>query len=174
MAADNSTDATHYVIFTGGATGNQRPNSDTALTYNPATNVLGTTASAAQYADLAERYSADGEYETGTVMSFGGDQEITQSSQSHDPRVAGVVSTAPAYLMNADLENGTPLALQGRTPCKVIGTIHKGDLIVASATPGVACAMDSASYTPGCVIGKALASYDSESVGVIEVVVGRI
>ena len=174
VAADNSTNATHYVIFTGGATGNQQPNSDTSLTYNPFTNVLGTTASAAQYADLAERYSADAEYEPGTVMSFGGDQEITQSTLSHDTKVAGVVSTAPAYLMNADLENGTPLALQGRTPVKVIGRIHKGDMLVASQTPGVACALDSSFYAPGCVIGKALESYDSQSVGTIEVVVGRI
>jgi len=174
LVATNTTAATHYVTFVDAATGNENIRTDTNLTYNPSTNVLGTTASSAQYADLAERYSADADYEAGTVMSFGGDQEITQSTQSHDPRVAGVVSTAPAYLMNADLENGTPLALQGRTPCKVIGRILKGDLIVASATPGVACAMDPSAYTPGCVIGKALESYDSDSVGTIEVVVGRI
>ena len=136
-------------------------------------NFIG-TATSAQYADLAEMYSADAEYEPGTVMSFGGDQEITQSTQSHDVKVAGVVSTAPAYLMNADLENGTALALQGRTPVKVIGRIHKGDMLVASQTPGVACALDSSFYAPGCVIGKALESYDSQSVGTIEVVVGRI
>ena len=76
--------------------------------------------------------------------------------------------------MNADLENGTALALQGRTPVKVIGRIHKGDMLVASQTPGVACALDSSFYAPGCVIGKALESYDSQSVGTIEVVVGRI
>jgi hypothetical protein len=174
LVATNTTAATHYVTFVDAATGNENIRTDTNLTYNPSTNVLGSTASSAQYADLAERYSADAEYEPGTVMSFGGDQEITQSTQSHDPRVAGVVSTAPAYLMNADLENGTPLALQGRTPCKVIGRILKGDLIVASTTPGVACAMDPSAYTPGCVIGKALESYDSDSVGTIEVVIGRI
>jgi len=174
LVATNTTNATHYVTFVDAATGNENIRTDTNLTYNPSTNVLGTTASAAQYADLAERYSADQEYEPGTVMSFGGDHEITQSTLSHDPRVAGVVSTAPAYLMNADLENGTALALQGRTPVKVIGRILKGDMLVASQTPGVASALDSSAYTPGCVIGKALESYDSQTVGTIEVVVGRI
>lgn len=174
LVATNTTAATHYVTFVDAATGNENIRTDTNLTYNPSTNVLSTTASAAQYADLAELYSADAEYEPGTVMSFGGLSEITQSITSHDARVAGVVSTAPAYLMNADLENGTALALQGRTLCKVIGRIRKGDLIVSSAVAGVACAMDDASYKPGCVIGKALQSYDSQSVGTIEVVVGRI
>ena len=174
VTANNTANETVFVTFVDGATGTQGIETDTNLTYNPSTNVLSTTASQAQYADLAEKYSSDAEYEPGTVMSFGGDQEITQSTQSHDPRVAGVVSTAPAYLMNADLENGTALALQGRTPCKVVGRIHKGDMLVASATPGVACALNSSFYAPGCVIGKALQSYDSQSVGTIEVVVGRI
>jgi hypothetical protein len=40
VAADDSTNATHYLIFTGGATGNQRPNSDSTLTYNPSLNTL--------------------------------------------------------------------------------------------------------------------------------------
>jgi hypothetical protein len=132
------------------------------------------TATAAQYSDLAEMYSADSEYEPGTVVSFGGEKEITQSTQSHDSRVAGVVSTAPAYLMNSGLENGTALALHGRVPCKVIGRITKGDLIVASSTPGVAQSIDSSFYAPGCVIGKALENYDSQSIGTIEVVVGRL
>lgn len=132
------------------------------------------TATTAEYADLAEKYTADNDYDAGTVMTFGGTQEITQSTQSHDARVAGVVSTAPAYLMNNNLQNGTALALQGRTPCKVIGTINQGDMLVASSTPGVACAMNATSYTPGCVIGKALQSYDSQSVGMIEVVIGRV
>ena len=84
------------------------------------------------------------------------------------------MSTAPAYLMNSKLENGTALALHGRVPCKVVGTINKGDLIVSSDTPGVAQSINSSSYTPGCVIGKALEAYDSETVGTIEVVVGRL
>ena len=174
VTANDTANETVYITFVDGATGTQGIETDTNLTYNPSTNVLSTTASSAQYADLAENYSSDAEYEPGTVMSFGGLNEITQSSKSHDARVAGVVSTAPAYLMNADLENGTALALQGRTPCKVIGRIQKGDMIVASAIAGVGQAMDSSFYTPGCVIGKALESYDSQSVGVIEVVVGRL
>ena len=174
VSANNTANESVFICFVDGATGTQGVETDTDLTYNPSTNVIASTASAAQYSDLAELYSADNQYEPGTVVSFGGDKEITKTSQSHDSKVAGVVSTAPAYLMNSKLENGTALALNGRVPCKVVGTINKGDLIVSSDTPGVAQSINSSSYTPGCVIGKALEAYDSETVGTIEVVVGRL
>ena len=174
VVANNTANESVFITFVDGATGTQGIETDTNLTYNPSTNVIASTASAAQYADLAELYSADEIIEPGTVVSFGGDAEITQSTQSHDPKVAGVVSTAPAYLMNSKLENGTALTLHGRVPCKVVGTINKGDLIVSSEMAGVGRSMDSSAYTPGCVIGKALEAYDSDTVGSIEVVVGRL
>jgi hypothetical protein len=136
-----------------------------------AVRIMNGTATSARYADLAENYSSDEDYSPGTVVVFGGDKEITQSTTYMDRRLAGVISTNPAYLMNAGAE-GLPVALQGRVPCKVVGKIEKGDMLVSSAIPGVAAA----TYSPemGTVIGKALENYDSQEVGIIEVVVGRV
>ena len=64
------------------------------------------------------------------------------------------------------------LAFTGRVPTKVKGTINKGDMMVSSNIEGVAVASNNPQI--GTVIGKALESYDSEEVGVIEVVVGRL
>ena len=144
---------------------------------NEALRVSGTitgTVTAAQYADLAEKYTADTQYSPGTVMVFGGEQEITQSTSTHDAKIAGIVSTDPAFIMNNDLENGVLLGLTGRVPCKVKGPIAKGDMVTSSNTPGVACRLNTAQYTLGCVLGKALEDYDSNTEGVIEVVVGRL
>ena len=125
----------------------------------------------ATYADLAECYQADTEYESGTVLEFGGKFEVTIAEDS-TRRVAGVVSTNPAYLMNRQLmgSNVVSIALTGRVPCKVRGKILKGDMMV-SAGNGYA----RAEYSPilGSVIGKALEDFDGVE-GVIEVVVGRL
>ena len=131
------------------------------------------TASEAEFADLAEKYLADTDYEEGTVLMFGGEQEVTASNKEGTTKVAGVVSTAPGYTMNNKLEGDyvTMLALQGRVPCKVVGRIEKGDMIVASSIVGVGTASEDPKL--GSVIGKALENYDSDEVGVIEVVVGR-
>jgi hypothetical protein len=136
-------------------------------------NIFGVTVNAT-YADLAEYYTADDRYGPGTVVCFGGDQEITQSTYSHDTAIAGVISTNPAYLMNVDLQDGLPVALQGRVPCRVRGMIAKGDRLVSSDVPGVAERLDMTRYQPGCIIGKALESHDSAGEGLIEVVVGRL
>jgi hypothetical protein len=126
-------------------------------------------------ADLAEMYCADADYAPGTVIEFGGTNEITITTSSHSTAVAGIVSTAPAHLMNSRLsENNTiAVALTGRVPCQVTGTIHKGDRLVSSSIAGVATVLDMNQYQPGCIIGKSLQEYDSETVGVIEVAVGR-
>jgi hypothetical protein len=119
---------------------------------------------------------SDAEYLPGTLLEFGGDQEVTRTATSHTVRIAGVVSTDPAYLMNSGLE-GTfviSVALTGRVPCSVVGAIRKGDRLVASDIPGVATAMDTARYQPGSIVGKALEDYNSEDVGIITVVVGRL
>jgi hypothetical protein len=130
------------------------------------------TATNARYADLAEKYSADAEYAPGTVLSFGGIHEVTVSTQYSDARVAGVVSTNPAHLMNTMLESEhtVALALTGRVPTKVTGTVRQGDMMI-SAGNGAACAC--ATPVMGTVIGKALENFDGES-GVIEIVVGRL
>lgn len=137
-------------------------------------NVLNGVATEAKYADLAEKYESDKSYESGTVMVFGGEKEITISHSKNDSRIAGIVSTNPAYLMNSDLDaaNTVSLALQGRVPCKVVGTAKKGDILVSSSRPGHAVA----GVTPvfGSVIGKSLEDKHSEEPGIIEVVVGRL
>jgi len=130
------------------------------------------TATSAYYADLAEKYLADADCAPGTVMSFGGVAEVTASVTYMDRRVAGVVSTNPAHLMNDKLEGGIAIALTGRVPCKVVGTIKKGDMLVASGIKGVATSDPDPKL--GAVIGKALEDYNSQSIGVIEVVVGRL
>jgi hypothetical protein len=137
-------------------------------------NTVFAKATSAQYADLAEKYTADADYSPGTVIEFGGPNEVTITTVSHSTQVAGIVSTNPSYLMNSGLVDAIEVALVGRVPCHVVGTIAKGDRLVASSTPGTATRLDMSQYQPGCIIGKALESYDSETVGTIEVAVGRI
>ena len=129
-------------------------------------------ASQANYADLAEKYTADNNYEPGTVLDFGGIDEVTISNTDMSQKIAGIVSTNPGYLMNAELESEfvVTLALTGRVPCKVQGTVSKGDMMV-SAGNGYARAEDDPKL--GSVIGKALEDFDGD-IGVIEVVVGRL
>jgi hypothetical protein len=88
------------------------------------------TATAANYADLAEMYLADAEYELGTVLMVGGEKEVTACQWGK--RAIGAVSANPAYLMNKDLEGGTIVALKGRIPVKVTGRVKKGDELIAS------------------------------------------
>jgi hypothetical protein len=139
-------------------------------------NRLFAQATTALYADLAEFYSSDADYEPGTVLIVGGAKEVTISKESHDTRIIGVVSTNPAHVMNSGLtaEHTASVALTGRVPCRVIGPINKGDLVVASDIPGVAQALNDSQYRPGSVIGKALNDYASTEPGIVEVVVGRL
>jgi hypothetical protein len=136
-------------------------------------NTVFAKATTAQYADLAENYSTDANYRPGTVVIFDGVSEITISSKSHDFRIAGVISTNPAYHMNSSAE-GLPVALTGRVPCQVHGPIKKGDLVVSSDIPGVGQRIDNAKYVVGCVIGKSLENILTDEIKVIEVVVGRV
>tara|TARA_R110002153_G_scaffold47973_8_gene135465 strand:+ start:504 stop:1694 length:1191 start_codon:yes stop_codon:yes gene_type:complete len=90
------------------------------------------TATTANYADLAELYLSDFAYEAGTVVRVGGEFEITATDGNHNHSVLGVISAYPAYLMNNQLENGIPVALKGRVPVKVGGTVKKGDRLVGA------------------------------------------
>lgn len=134
--------------------------------------VMNGVAIQAQYADLAERYETDVIVKAGEIVIFGGEKEITLTNKSHDDRVAGIISTDPAYLMNSDAA-GVPVALTGKVPALVKGPVAKGDCLVTSTEPGVAQRMNRLEYTPGCIIGKALESIDSEAVTAIHVAVGR-
>ena len=104
---------------------------------NITANIFNGTAVAARYADLAEKYIPDRKYNVGTVLVFGGAEEVTSTSTFSDYRVAGVVSESPAYLMNQD-SSGIAVALRGKVPVNVIGLVNKGDLLVTSAIDGYA------------------------------------
>ena len=125
----------------------------------------------ASYADLSEKYVADANYGPGTVLIFGGEHEVTIATEMNTTRVAGVITTDAAYTMNSGLEAEfiADIALQGRVPCKVIGPVFKGDLLVA-ASNGHAIANNEA--RAGTIIGKSLENFNEAS-GIIEVAVGR-
>ena len=159
----------HYIPLTTSTTGPNTMYTTSTFSFNPTTNILNVTAASALYADLAERYEADAVYEPGTVLVVGGTKEVTTTNQFADTRVAGIVSKNPAYMMNSEAgsdETHPYIALKGRVPCKVVGYIEKGDLLVTSAHPGYATAAKS--VAAGSVIGKALEG-NSEGFGIIEV-----
>lgn len=113
-------------------------------------NVIYGRSTSATYADLAERYTTDKQYEPGTVMvvAVGGEYEATASYQIGQ-RVIGVISTAPAHIMNDDID-GQAIGLVGRVPVKVIGPVKKGQTIISNAD-GKAIAGEN-----GYIIGQAL------------------
>ena len=135
-------------------------------------NTVFATATTALYADLAENYQADANYAPGTVVAFGGDEEITLATQDNDSTVAGVVSTNPAYQMNSGLTGNhvVTVALLGRVPCLVQGPVNKGALMVSAGNGRARAELNPA---PGAIIGKAVQSFDGD-VGTIEIVVGRV
>jgi len=156
------------------STGNFEPDADGTRNLGSVTKGWATIygeATSAQYADLAEKYEADADYEPGTVVHFGGEKEVAMCDMDHCSKVAGVVSTAPAYRMNDGLEaeHVAMVALTGRVPCKVTGPVAKGDMMV-SAGNGMARAESDPKV--GTVIGKALENHEGGE-GVIEVVVGK-
>ncbi len=163
--ADEGTDATCFPTFVTAATGNLGAKTDSVLTYNSSNGTLGATtfsgeATSAQYADLAELYVPDAEYPAGTVVTVGGGAEVTYCTPTNIP--AGVISTAPAYLMNSGLENGAPVALVGRVPVRVVGAVTKGQVVRADLN-GVASAT-----ADGERVGIALESSDNTGEKLIE------
>jgi len=162
VTANNTANETVYLTFVDGATGTQGIETDTGLSYNPSTNVLSTTASAAQYADVAERFEADAPMEIGSVVEVGGSAEITEATSDLSEDVFGVISDKPAYMMNAGAGDNTThpfVAMTGRTPVRVIGEVTKGQRLVTSSTKGCARAVaQGESISPFNVIGRALES----------------
>ena len=132
---------------------------------NFSANVMTGTATRARYADLAEKYLADKEYPVGTVMSVGGELEITASTIENSHSIAGVVSNKPAYLMNNELEGGTIIALRGRVPVLVTGKVKKGDRLTASRKPGYAIADNNATRS------FAIALHDSNESEIVEAII---
>ena len=170
ITLDGTAGITTPAIINGGANGVGNIGSSTTFF-----NTIFAKATSAQYADLAEMYVADTDYPTGTVVEFGGEYEITISTQSHSTSVAGIVSTNPSYLMNATQqgEHVLPIALTGRVPCRVQGPVRKGDVLVSSSTPGVAQRIG-ANWQPGCILGKAIEIIETAEIQTIEVAVGRL
>jgi hypothetical protein len=126
----------------------------------------------ATYADIAERYHADSIYNEGTVLVVGGQNEVTVTDQRCNISVAGIVSTNPAFKLNQAVGNDDThpyVALKGRVPCKVVGKITKGDLLVTSDTPGHAISYNPKWDNPAGVIGCALEDYEGNGPGIIEV-----
>jgi hypothetical protein len=139
-------------------------------------NTIFAKATSAQYADIAERYIADTVYAPGTVLEIGGAHEVTQTTGKASTRIAGVVSTAPAVIMNATENSPTAVtvALLGRVPCRVVGRVNRGDVLCSSDVPGHAQVLPADLYQPGVVIGKALQNHDTDGSAVIEILVGRL
>jgi hypothetical protein len=136
-------------------------------------NTIHAQATTAQYADMAERFHADAEYTSGTIVELGGTEEITICTEELSGKVFGVVSTQPAYLMNGGAgtnETHPPIAMTGRVPVNVMGFITKGDRLV-SAGNGVARSANLDETTAFNVIGRALESKTDEGIGSIEAIV---
>jgi hypothetical protein len=132
---------------------------------NITANIFNGTATAARYADLAEKYLADKEYEAGTVVMIGGEKEVTASDVN--TRAVGVVSADPAFMMNKDLEGGIYIALKGRVPCKAYGSVAKGDRLIAG--PGGTAMAAHGNYAN--VFAVALESTGTRTGNIIEVLV---
>jgi hypothetical protein len=135
------------------------------------------TATRALYADLAERYHSDTSYPTGTLMVFGGANEVTQTTQELEYSVLGVVSENPAYLMNAGAGRQSThpaIGLKGRLPVRVIGPVSKFDYLIASEIPGVAKSLNrrpepSDIYS---IVGRALEDKQDASEGLVLTAIG--
>lgn len=176
--SNTNTNAVYAVPFINAITTGSTTFVDGAgLTYNPFAKTLSTTifsgtATSAYYADLAERYAADNNYDIGTVVVIGGTKDITLTSNRADTAVAGIISRHPAYMMNsaAGTDDTHPyVALRGRVPCKVIGPVKKGQLLVSSSEPGYAEAFK-AGDDSNSVLAKSLENF-SGTIGIIEVLV---
>jgi hypothetical protein len=128
----------------------------------------------AEFADVAEIYVGDASYEPGTLVALGGEAEVTQTTLVADTNVFGIVSTRPAYLMNAKRKkdkHALPIAVAGRIPVKVVGAVKRGDRLVSSDIPGVAKAAvgDEPAWS---IVGRALSSFSGTGVGKVEATVG--
>jgi hypothetical protein len=127
----------------------------------------------AQYADLAERFETDTAYPAGTVVSLGGAKEITAAADDLSDEVFGVISTRAGFMMNDGAGNNAthpPVAMSGRVPVRVIGTVRRGDRLV-SAGNGLARAASKSEMTAFNVIGRALENKNTQDEGTIEAVV---
>jgi hypothetical protein len=127
----------------------------------------------ATYADLAERFAADSEYDAGTVVELGGEQEITAVKYELSEDVFGVISDTAGYVMNAGAgsdKTHPPVAVSGRVKVKVKGPVTKGQRLV-SAGKGMARAANQGEANAFNTIGRALETKTSTGIGTVEAIV---
>jgi hypothetical protein len=161
-----------FTVIGKGINMNTTGNDSNAL--NPNAFKLRGISMEAEFADVAEIYVGDASYEPGTLVSLGGEAEVTQTSSFADQHVFGIVSTRPAYLMNAKQKrdkNAMPIAVAGPIPVKVKGIVNRGDRLVASDEPGVAQAA-TADVPAWSIVGRSLGNFSGEGIGKVEATVG--
>jgi hypothetical protein len=132
-------------------------------------NVFQGVALSSKYADIAEKYISDVEYDEGTVVVFGGDKEVTVTTTYADTRVAGAISLYPGYIMNSH-SDGQTVALRGKIPVKVMGIVKKGDLLVTAELAGFAI-VASGEFSANAVFAKSLESKDDTGPGTVIAVI---
>lgn len=162
---------TDFPVLGQGINMNHAGNLDNGL--NPNAFKLRGISMEAEFADMAEIYRSDIELVPGNLVRLGGRSEITKTIQAFDEEIFGVISTAPGFLLNSKaklLEHAYPVALKGRVPCLVKGTVRQGQRIVASDIPGVGMVTDDLSL-PG-IVGRAISSKQYDDVGHVEVAIG--
>jgi hypothetical protein len=143
---------------------------------NITANVFVGVSTSARYADLAENYLADGDYLPGTVLVFGGDAEVTASMSPSSTRIAGVVTTQPAHVMNSHLvgPHVACIALRGRVPVKVMGVVRKGDVLVSAGEGYVGyatAALNPRDVPAAAMVGKAIGDKLDAGPGVVEALI---
>jgi len=126
------------------------------------------TATAAEYADLAENFRPDALMSPGTIVALGGAEEITAVNEELSSNVFGVVSSKPAYLMNSAQEGGAPVAVAGRVPVRVVGMVNKGDRLVSAGNGMARAAQSDESINAFNVIGRAIQTKTTMEEGTVE------
>jgi len=168
----NSHSVAGFSVVGKGINMNTTGNDSTA--FNPNAFKLRGISMEAEFADVAEIYVGDASYEAGTLVSLGGAAEVTQTTGYADTNIFGIVSTRPAYLMNARLKhnkNALPIAVAGRIPVKVKGEVKRGDRLIASDVPGVA-QVAPADVAAWAIIGRSLSDFTGSDIGMVEAVIG--
>tara|TARA_E500000178_G_scaffold353801_1_gene420706 strand:+ start:2763 stop:4253 length:1491 start_codon:yes stop_codon:yes gene_type:complete len=162
-----ATNATNLQVGANYRTGDVNPTNNTVAVRdssgNLAANVFNGISTSARYADLAEKYTTGEDFPVGTIMAVCVHDDHETDLANPADIVVGVVSDKPAYLMNAEAD-GQALALKGRVPVRVIGSVTKGSSIFV-AQDGLG-AVDGA----GDLVGIALESNNDSAEKLVECV----
>ena len=167
----DDTGSTTYGNAGGAWTAFRSQNDDVDALVDIRANVIHATSTSAMYADVAERFEADAPMAEGAVVEIGGGEEITEATTELSDNVFGVISKQPAYAMNSLAGNNDShpyVAMTGRTPVRVTGTVNKGQRLVSSTVKGTARAVATGeTISPFHVIGRALENKADEDIGLV-------